>query len=133
VKLCVCHNKLFQSMIVRAKHRIEEGRIGDLTGVDLRDSWAGDNAELLARDHWCHKLPPGPFGEMLPHPVYIHAVVFQVFGLSDRLADDMDLVPPIRECGREAMVDSGDSATGGIRRVLPAEQRDLHSPASSPR
>lgn len=74
VKLCVVHNKLFQPMVMKALSIVNEGAIGDLTGIDLRDAWSKDSSEIvgaLKKDHWYHKLPCGVLGEMLPHTIYL--------------------------------------------------------------
>lgn len=74
VKLCVVHNKLFQPIVMKAMSIVNEGAIGDLTGVDLRDAWSKDSAEIVSamnKNHWFHKLPGGVFGEMLPHTIYL--------------------------------------------------------------
>jgi 2-alkyl-3-oxoalkanoate reductase len=71
MKLCVVHNNIFTPMIMRAKSIVNEGVIGDLTGIDYRDAWPKDSAGFINKDHWHHKLPCGVFGEMLPHPIYV--------------------------------------------------------------
>ena len=71
VKLCVAHSKLFQQMTIRAKRMVDSGHIGRLTGIDIRDAWRKDNADLANREHWYHELPGGVFGEMLPHSIYL--------------------------------------------------------------
>jgi len=71
VRLCVVHNKLFQPVVMRAKSMVEKGIIGGLVGVSITDSETMLNEMILDREHWCHKLPGGIFGEMLPHPIYL--------------------------------------------------------------
>jgi predicted dehydrogenase len=78
VKLCVVHNKLFQPMVMKARSIVNEGAIGDLTGIDLRTAWSRDSSEIVGamnKDHWYYKLPCGVFGEMLPHEIYL-AIAF---------------------------------------------------------
>ena len=71
MKLCIVHNNLFTPMLMRARSIVNEGIIGDLTGIDFRDAWPKDSAGFIDKGHWYHKLPCGVFGEMLPHPIYI--------------------------------------------------------------
>ena len=71
VKLCVVHNELFLPVVMRAMSMAEKGIIGDLVGISITDSIPRDNGLILNGEHWCHKLPGGIFGEMLPHPIYL--------------------------------------------------------------
>jgi len=71
MKLCIVHNNLFTPIILRARSIVSQGFIGNLTGIDFRDAWPQDNADLGDKNHWYHKLPCGVFGEMLPHPIYL--------------------------------------------------------------
>jgi len=71
VKLCVVHNQLFDPVVLKAKSMVAEGSIGDLTGIDSKIAFAKDSGGIADKDHWYHKLPGGPFGEELAHPIYL--------------------------------------------------------------
>jgi len=71
LKLCVVHNNLFAPMVLKAKAMIEEGRLGEVRGIDIKCPWPRTNKELANKDHWYHKLPGGLFGEIMPHTVYL--------------------------------------------------------------
>lgn len=71
VKLCVVHNELLLPVVLKARSMVSQGVIGELSGIDIKDSWPKDGYGIPDRDHWFHKLPGGVFGEMLPHPIYI--------------------------------------------------------------
>jgi predicted dehydrogenase len=71
VQLCVVHNELFMPVVMKARAMVRSGVIGDVVGVSITDSMARDADLVLNKDHWCHKLPGGIFGEMLPHPIYL--------------------------------------------------------------
>ena len=71
VKLCPVHNVLFLPVLLKTKAMIAKGVIGDLTGVNITHSLHKDNELVLNREHWCHRLPGGIFGEMLPHVIYL--------------------------------------------------------------
>jgi predicted dehydrogenase len=73
VRLCVVHNELFLPVVMKAKSLVDEGTIGDLVGLNITSSMPRDKDLILNREHWCHKLPGGIFGEMLPHPIYLAA------------------------------------------------------------
>ena len=71
VSLCVTHNMLFGPMIIKAKSMIKRGVIGDIVGMSIINSIPVMDDLMLNKAHWCHKLPGGIFGEMLPHPIYL--------------------------------------------------------------
>jgi predicted dehydrogenase len=71
VQLCVVHNELFMPVVIKARALVSEGVVGDVVGVSITDSMARDADLLLNNEHWCHRLPGGIFGEMLPHPLYL--------------------------------------------------------------
>ncbi|MFC1904536.1 Gfo/Idh/MocA family protein [Chloroflexota bacterium] len=75
VKLCQVHNKLFEPVMIKACAMVKEGKIGDLTGIDIQvlQSHASTNFKLSDREHWCHNLPAGILTETLPHPIYLAA------------------------------------------------------------
>jgi predicted dehydrogenase len=71
VQLCVVHNELFIPVVMKARAMVDEGMVGDVVGVSITDSMPRDGDLVLNKEHWCHKLPGGIFGEMLPHPIYL--------------------------------------------------------------
>lgn len=71
VQLGVVHNELFLPVVMRARSMVSDGVIGDVVGISITDSIARDADLILNKEHWCHKLPGGIFGEMLPHPIYL--------------------------------------------------------------
>jgi predicted dehydrogenase len=71
VQLGVVHNELFMPVVIKARAMVDEGVVGDVVGVSITDSMARDADLLLNKDHWCHKLRGGIFGEMLAHPLYL--------------------------------------------------------------
>jgi predicted dehydrogenase len=71
MQLCVVHNELFIPVVVKARVLVSDGVVGDVLGVAITDSIPWDSALASDKEHWCHKLPGGIFGEMLPHPLYL--------------------------------------------------------------
>ena len=71
VRLCVVHNLQFHSMVLKAKSMVGEGLIGDIVGMNITDCDPRDGHLMRNKQHWCHRLPGGIFGEMLPHPIYL--------------------------------------------------------------
>ena len=71
VSLGVVHNELFKPVVVAARSIVRDGGIGDLTGIAIQYSRGKDDDWIVDKDHWCHKLPGGIFGDMLPHIIYL--------------------------------------------------------------
>lgn len=71
VSLGVVHNELFKPVVVKARSIVQDGGIGDLTGVAIQFSRGKDDDWIVNKDHWCHELPGGIFGDMLPHTIYL--------------------------------------------------------------
>jgi predicted dehydrogenase len=69
-KVGVNHNRLFLSTVKKAKTLVDRGSIGKLTGVDVRFFFHVPHMTENPK-HWCHSLPGGIFGEMLPHALYL--------------------------------------------------------------
>jgi len=70
-KLTVVYHWLFSRVVRRALHLKERGVLGEILGVDLAMLHRKDDPMASDPSHWCHKLPGGRFGEMLPHPIYL--------------------------------------------------------------
>ena len=70
-KMTIIHSQLFEHSIFSAMKKVRAGEIGQIVGMDVAIVHSPD--EVMARDknHWCHKLPGGRFGENLPHPIYL--------------------------------------------------------------
>jgi len=71
VKLCVVHNELFESVVMRARAIVNRGDIGDLVAVHITDLTPKRYDWIRDKKHWAHRLAGGIFGEMLPHPIYL--------------------------------------------------------------
>jgi len=71
VKLCVVHQNLCNPVVMKAKHLVETGVVGDLLNVNVKTFERKDSEMCLNENHWCHTLPGGIFYEILPHPVYL--------------------------------------------------------------
>lgn len=69
-KLCIVHNYLFKPITMRAKSIVEGGGLGDLLRMDVKFLNRKDNI-FMSKDHWCHNLLGGRFGENIIHPLYL--------------------------------------------------------------
>ena len=71
VKLCAVHQNLYNPAVMRARHLVESGRVGDILSVEVGTMIRKENYMSKDGNHWCHRLPGGLFFELLPHPVYL--------------------------------------------------------------
>jgi UDP-N-acetylglucosamine 3-dehydrogenase len=71
VKLCVVHNYLFMPVAMKAKSIVERGELGDIIGMDVKFLDRFDSTPFWRKDHWCHNMPGGRFGENIIHPLYM--------------------------------------------------------------
>jgi predicted dehydrogenase len=71
VQLGVVHNQLFIPVVMRAREMVSQGVVGEVVGISITDSMPRDSDIIWNKEHWCHRLPGGIFGEMLPHPLYL--------------------------------------------------------------
>ena len=71
VRLCVIHNNLFSPTVLKAREMIRQGKLGRVTGIDIKTPWPTSNKEMADSNHWYHRLPGGLFGEILPHTIYL--------------------------------------------------------------
>jgi predicted dehydrogenase len=70
VKLSVVHNQRFYPPFLKAQQLIEDGVIGELTGMRIL-SVTHKEDYMAHKYHWVHKLPGGVIGEAGPHAVYL--------------------------------------------------------------
>jgi predicted dehydrogenase len=71
VKLTVVYHHLFSRAVSRSLRLVNRGEIGKLLGMTA--TFLHTTSDPMASDqtHWCHRIPGGRFGEMLPHPIYL--------------------------------------------------------------
>lgn len=70
-KLSAVHNWLYVPVMVRAMSAMRNGLLGDIVGMNVNVLLPSDDRMFADKDHWCHSIPGGVFGEMLAHPIYI--------------------------------------------------------------
>jgi predicted dehydrogenase len=73
VVMSAVHNVRFVPIIQQARKLIDKGKIGDVLAIHITQTEHSESPLVLDPRHWCHKLPGGIFGEMLPHPLYLAA------------------------------------------------------------
>jgi len=70
-KLTIIHSQLYEYSIFNAMKQVKAGDIGQVIGMDVGVLHSPDEIMAADKNHWCHKLPGGRFGENLPHPIYL--------------------------------------------------------------
>lgn len=65
VKLCVDHNQLFDSVMLKVKRLLARGAVGRVIGLE---SYYGFNLEQASERRWVDDLPGGLFQDVAPHP-----------------------------------------------------------------
>lgn len=71
VKMTVAYHLLFSKAMLESLSLIRKQVIGDVLGAEFKFLHTREDPMTSNPNHWCHELPGGRFGEMLPHPVYI--------------------------------------------------------------
>lgn len=73
VLLGVCHNHLFDPVMLQAKAMASSGVLGEIVSLDTywRLFYGVDPDPV--RGHWMKQLPGGPLHEVLPHPLYLQS------------------------------------------------------------
>jgi predicted dehydrogenase len=91
VKLCVVHQNLYNTAVLKARQLVISGVLGDVLSVSVHTFEMRNSEALENKNHWSHSLLGGIFFEIIPHPVYLllsflkDARVHQV--LSKKLGD----------------------------------------------
>jgi predicted dehydrogenase len=70
-KVGVIHNWLFEPTMIKAVLMARRQELGEVLAVNVEVLQTRDDPMLSSKEHWCHSLPGGRFGECLPHPIYI--------------------------------------------------------------
>ena len=70
-KVGVIHNWLFEPTMRRVTAMARRQELGEILAISTEILQTRDDPMLSTREHWCHSLPGGRFGEVLPHPIYI--------------------------------------------------------------
>jgi len=70
-KMTIIHSQLFEHSMFLAMNKVKAGEIGQVIGMAVAILHSPDEIMAGDKNHWCHKLPGGRFGENLPHPIYL--------------------------------------------------------------
>jgi predicted dehydrogenase len=92
-RLTIIHSQLFEHSIFNARKHIQAGDIGRVIGMDVEVLHSNDEIMAADKDHWCHKLVGGRFGENLPHPIYLLQAFLGKLEVKSVLADKWNSHP----------------------------------------
>jgi UDP-N-acetylglucosamine 3-dehydrogenase len=92
-KLTIIHSQLFEHSIFNAMKCVQAGDIGRVTGMDIEVLHSSDEIMAADKNHWCHKLAGGRFGENLPHPIYLLQAFLGKLEVKSVLADKWNSHP----------------------------------------
>lgn len=92
-KLAVIHNQLFERSMLLAMKQIKAGSIGEVVGMNVGMLHSKDEQMVANKNHWCHTLPGGTFGETLPHSVYLLQAVLGNLEVKSIFAEKLGQYP----------------------------------------
>ncbi|MGD2066197.1 MAG: Gfo/Idh/MocA family oxidoreductase, partial [Candidatus Bathyarchaeota archaeon] len=92
-KLTIIHSQLYEHSIFHAMKRVKAGEIGQVVGMDVGILHSPDEIMAADKNHWCHKLPGGRFGENLPHPIYLLQAFLGELKIKSVLTDKLGSAP----------------------------------------
>jgi predicted dehydrogenase len=71
IRIGVVYNLLFEPIILKLISIVRRGDIGQIYNIRVDMLHTNQDPMLANEKHWCHRLPGGRFGEVLPHPIYL--------------------------------------------------------------
>lgn len=71
VKLCICHNYLFDPAIMEAREMVAKGSLGEIIAVDAFFAFYHKWNDRMIGVKWLYDLPGSIFHETVPHVVYL--------------------------------------------------------------
>ena len=92
-KMTIIHSQLYEQSIFQAMKLVKAGDIGQIVGMDVGILHSPDEIMAGDKNHWCHKLPGGRFGENLPHPVYLLQAFLGDLKIKSVLPDKLGSTP----------------------------------------
>lgn len=69
--LTVDHNRWFDPVVLAARRMLDEGKLGELVGVDVFQGAPLAEAEGEGTETWVTRLPGGSLYDSAPHPAYL--------------------------------------------------------------
>jgi UDP-N-acetylglucosamine 3-dehydrogenase len=124
-KMTIIHSQLYEHSIFHAMQRIKAGDIGKVIGMDVGVLHSKDEMMAADKNHWCHKLAGGRFGENLPHPVYLLQAFLGKLEIKSVLTDKLGPYPWMKFDELRVILEAEKSRFGTIHISFNAPGHDL--------
>jgi len=126
VNLTVVHSYLWLPVVKEAISIVQEGKIGTVSGLDIRLISDGKDHMTQDKDHWCHRLPGGRFGEALPHPIYIAMELLGDLELLSVYATKLGECPWVRHDEHRVILRSSKGSFASIYNSFNTSRRSVY-------
>ena len=123
-KLTIIHSQLYEHSIFHAMQRVKAGDIGQVVGMDVGILHSPDEIMAADKNHWCHKLPGGRFGENLPHPIYLLQAFLGDLKIKSVLTDKLGSAPWMPFDELRVILEAGENKFGTIHISFNAQGHD---------
>ncbi len=124
-KLTIIHSQLYEHSIFQAMNRVKAGDIGEVTGMDVGVLHSNDEEMAADKNHWCHKLAGGRFGENLPHPIYLLQAFLGKLKIKSVLTDKLGPHPWMKFDELRVILEAEKNRFGTIHISFNAPGNDL--------
>jgi predicted dehydrogenase len=126
VSLGVVHNVLFQPAARRLLSLIRKGKIGRFTGAEV--GFISDGSDWISQDrnHWCHALPGGRFGEGMPHVVYLALALASPLQIEDVFIAQLGNRPWLNPDELRVILRSPEGRMVSLYNTLNANRYDIY-------
>jgi len=123
-KLTIIHSQLYEHSIFHAMKRVKAGDIGEVIGMDVGILHSNDEIMAADKNHWCHKLSGGRFGENLPHPIYLLQAFLGKLEIKSVLTDKLGPHPWMKFDELRVILEAEKSKFGTIHISFNAQGHD---------
>jgi len=124
-KMTIIHSQLFEHSIFNAMKKVKSGEIGQIIGMDVTVLHSPDEIMAGDKNHWCHKLAGGRFGENLPHPIYLLQAFLGKLEIKSVLTDKLGQHPWMPNDELRVILDAEKNRFGTIHISFNAPGHDL--------
>jgi predicted dehydrogenase len=126
VSLCVVHNILFQPAARRLLSLIRKGKIGSFIGAEV--GFVSDGSDWISqnKNHWCHSLPGGRFGEGMPHVVYLALALASPLRIEDVFIAQLGNRPWLNPDELRVILRSPEGGLVSLYNTLNANRYDIY-------
>ncbi|MGE5446164.1 MAG: Gfo/Idh/MocA family protein [Ignavibacteriales bacterium] len=114
IKLCICHNYLFDPAIMEAREMVAKGSIGEVIAVDAFFSFYHKWNDRMLRVKWLYDLPGSIFHETAPHVAYLQTEFLKNVKVVSAVSKKVGNVLPSAPSDELRILLEGDSGLGSF-------------------